>query len=104
MQLSQRPSRPGARGWACNEALHSPASCLGSVAIGGAHREWEAEFRWVQLVSCLVAESESPRRRIYFACSLSSQQRNGLNSLYTSSRRFLSQPCELFYKSAVQKH
>jgi hypothetical protein len=23
MQLSQRPSRPGARGWACNEALHS---------------------------------------------------------------------------------
>jgi hypothetical protein len=38
MQLSQRPSRPGARGWACNEALHSPARCLESVEIGGAHR------------------------------------------------------------------
>jgi hypothetical protein len=72
MQISQRPSRPGARGWACDEALHSPARCLGSVAIGGAHREWEAEFRWVQLVCSLVAQSKSPRRRIYFACRPSS--------------------------------
>lgn len=87
MQLSQRPSRPGAQGRAYNEAFHSPARCLGSVAIGGAHREREAEFRWVQIVSCLVADSESPRRRIYFACSPSSQQRkDGLSSLHTSSQ------------------
>jgi hypothetical protein len=85
MQLSQRPSRPGARGWACNQALHRSARCLGFVAIGGAHREREAEFRWVQLVSCLVTESEFPRRRIYIACSPSSQKRkDGLSSTHTS--------------------
>ena len=69
MQLSQRPSRPGARGWVYNEALHSPARCLGFVTIGGAHREREAEFRWVQLVSCLVAES-SLRAGVYISLVL----------------------------------
>jgi hypothetical protein len=30
MQLLQRLSQPGARGWVCNETLHSPARCLGA--------------------------------------------------------------------------
>jgi hypothetical protein len=65
MQPSQRPSWPGAQSWAYDEVLHNPACCLESSPISGAHREGGAECRWVQLISCLVAESESPRAYIF---------------------------------------
>jgi hypothetical protein len=60
----------GARGWVYNEAFHSPARCLGFVTICGARREREAEFLWVQLVSCLVAESSSLRGGVYISLVL----------------------------------